>query len=95
MKNTIIVNGKRKVCRVFDSGENGPIDRYTIAFKGYRLKNYGIVYPYLVASDRPFHSMGFGQHGESEKFLTGRNLGKRVDFDSLPTQVKTFILDNI
>ena len=94
MKNTIMVNGKRKVCRIFDSGENFA-DRYTIAFKGYRVSGYGMVYPYLASGGTPFHPMGFGQHGESKYFLTGKHLGKRVEFDSLPDQVKTFILENI
>lgn len=94
MKNTIIVNGKRKVCRVFDAGE-GFADRYTIAFKGYRVDGYGMVYPYLASGNDPFHPQGFGQHGESRYFLTGRHLDKRVEFESLPDQVKKFILANI
>lgn len=89
-----MVNGKRKVCRVFDAGESFA-DRYTIAFKGYRVKGYGMVYPYLASGNDPFHPQGFGQHGESREFLTGKHLGKRVEFESLPDQVKRFIFDNI
>ena len=95
IKNTIMVNGKRKVCRIFDTGPDGAVDRYTIAFKGYRLQSYGMVYPYLASSDYPFHPQGFGQHSESKEFLTGKHLGKRVRFDSLPESVKRFILVNI
>jgi len=101
--NTIIHNGKRLVCRVFETAAppmampfdagDACIDRYTIAFKGYRLSGYGMVYPYLACSDNPYH--GFGQHGESKEFLTGKHLGKRVRFDSLNDDVKSFILSNI
>ena len=94
MKNTIMVNGKRKTCRIFDAGE-GFADRYTIAFKGYRVDGYGMVYPYLASGNDPFHPQGFGQHGESREFLTGKHLGKRIEFESLPDQVKRFILENI
>ena len=95
IKNTILVNGKRKVCRVFDTGPDGAFDRYTVAFKGYCVDGHGMVYPYIASSDNPFHSQGFGQHGESREFLTGKHLGKRVSFESLPDQVKEFILQNI
>ena len=95
MKNTIAVNGKRKVCRIFDLGPDGAFDRYTIAFKGYHVSDYGMVYPYLASSDNPFHPQGFGMHCESREFLTGKHLGKRVSFDTLPEQVQQFILQNI
>ena len=95
IKNTIMLEGKRKVCRIFDTGPDGTFDRYTIAFKGYRMEGYGMVYPYLASSDNPFHPQGFGQHGESKEFITGKHLGKRVALDSLPADVQRFILDNI
>lgn len=95
IKSTIMVRGKRKVCRIFDTGPEGVFDRYTIAFKGYRVQGYGMVYPYLASSDYPFHPQGFGQHGESKAFITGKHLGKRVRFESLPVEVQRFILDNI
>ena len=93
MKNTIIVDGKRKVCRIYDMGEH-MADRYTIAFKGY-LYNGRMVYPYLASGDSPYHPMGFGQHGESNIFISGREIGKRVAFETLPNDVQRFILDNI
>ena len=80
IKNTIIVNGKRKVCRIFDTGPDGTFDRYTIAFKGYRVNGYGMVYHYLASSDNPFHPQGFGMHLESREFLKGKHLGKRIAF---------------
>ena len=94
INNTIMVEGKRKVCRIFDNG-GASVDRYTIALKGYRVEGWGMVYPYLASSSHPFHPQGFGQHGESREFLTGKHLGKRVAFDTLPVDVQTFILDNI
>jgi hypothetical protein len=101
MKNTIIVDGKRKTCRIYDAGES-VADRYLIAFRGYRYSwiergqtQSQMIYPYLSASDCPFHPQGFGQHGESRFFLDGKHLGKRVSFDSLPESVKKFILQSI
>lgn len=94
IKNTILVNGRRKVCRIYDAG--GVVyDRFTVAFKGYRADGHGMVYPYLASSKNPFHPQGFGMHGESRDFLTGKHLGKRVHFDSLPVDVQKFILQNI
>jgi hypothetical protein len=95
IKNTIMVDGKRKVCRIFDSGLDGPFDRYTIAFRGYWAEGYGMIYPYLGSSDGPFHPGGYGMHSESRRFLTGKHLGKRIRFESLPENVKQFIIDNI
>ena len=93
MKNTILVNGKRKTCRIYDMGES-MADRYTVAFRGYRVRGR-MVYPYLACDANPFHPMGFGQHGESNIFISGREIGKRVTFDAMSDQVKRFILDNI
>jgi hypothetical protein len=87
------VNGKRKVCRIFDAGPE-LADRYTIAFKGYRVDRE-LWYPYLAAGPTPFHPGGFGQHGESQYLLTGKHLGKRIHFEDLPGDVKRFALDNI
>jgi hypothetical protein len=94
MKNTIMVKGKRKTCRIYDAG-SAFADRYTIAFKGYRLPMHGMVYPYLASGDAPYHPQGFGQHGESEIFMTGKHLGKRISFESLPESVQHFVLSNI
>ena len=94
MKNTIIVNGKRKTCRIFDAGE-AVADRYTIAFKGRRLQFYGMLYPYLASGTSPFHPQGFGLHCESNTFLTGKHLGKRIAFEALPADVQKFVLNNI
>lgn len=95
IKNTIISRGRTLVYRIYDNGPDGAIDRYTVAFRGYRLSGYGMVYPYLSASDNPRHPQGFGQYGEANKFLKGRHLGKRVRFEGLPLEVQRFITDNI
>ena len=94
MRNTITINGKRKTCRIFDAGDS-VADRYTIAFKGCRLQWYGMVYPYLSSGPSPFHPQGIGQRGESNTFLTGKDLGKRITFEVLPADVQKFVLDNI
>ena len=94
MKNTITVDGKRLTCRIFDAGDS-VADRYTIAFKGFRISNYVMNYPYLASSENPYHPGGVGLHCESRKFLTGKHLGKRVAFDALPPMVQRFILENI
>lgn len=94
MKNTIMVNGKRKTCRIFDAGE-ALADRYTIAFRGYRMQGHGLVYPYLASGPTPFHPGGFGLHCENNTFMTGKHLGKRMAFEALPADVQKFVLDNI
>ncbi len=94
MKNTIMVNGKRKTCRIYDAG-HATLDRYTIAFRGRMVTGYGMIYPYIASSDSPFHPQGFGQHGESREFITGSRIGKRVSFDELPADVQKFILQSI
>lgn len=95
IKNTINSRGKALVCRIYDTGTTGSFDRYTVAFKGYRVAGHGMVYPYLAASDNPYNPGGFGQHGESRIFLTGKHLGKRVRFEGLPLEVQRFIENNI
>ena len=92
--NTLRVRGKRMVCRIFDSGPDKGLDRYTVAFRGYR-SNGRMTYPYLAANEHPFHPQGFGQHGENPTFLTGRQIGARIKFEDCPVDVKKFILDNI
>ena len=94
IKNTIMHNGKRMVCRIHDSGA-GVQDRYTACFKGYRDGAYGMRYPYLACDPFPFHPLGFGQHGETRAFLHGRHLGKRIRFEDCPADVQKFITRNL
>jgi hypothetical protein len=91
VKNTILVNGKRKVCRIFDNS-GATVDHYTIAFKGSHISGYGMIYPFLVSGANP---LGYSGHEESRQFLTGKHLGKRIAFETLPVDVQTFILNNI
>lgn len=82
------------MCRIFDYGDT-VADRYTVAFKGYRVEGCSMIYPYLASGPTPFHPGGFGMHCESRHFLTGKRLGKRVTFQSLPADVQKFILQSI
>lgn len=70
------------------------MDRYTVAFKGWRHRT-GMVYPYIAASEHPFHPQGFGQHGENPSFLTGKHLGRRIRLEDCPTDVRKFICQNL
>jgi hypothetical protein len=90
--NTIHTTRGRLVCRIWDLPATN--DRYTIAFKAQRLDQV-TYYPYLACSENPTHPQGFGQWGENRVFITGKHLGKRVSFDSLPPAVQAFILQNI
>lgn len=97
--NTIMVNGRRMVCRIFDAGP-ASFDRFTVAFKGYRFNGYPgssseMIYPYLASSCFPFSPQGLGQHEEAKAFMTGRHLGKRITFESCPPDVQKFILQSI
>jgi hypothetical protein len=94
VKNTIVVNGKRKTCRIYDNG-GASWDRYTVAFRAVRHPRHGLYYPYIAASERPFHPQGFGQHGESQTFVDGSHLGKRIAFTDCPPDVQKFILQSI
>ena len=95
MKNSIVVNGKKRTCLIYDNGgpgaKDGSLDRYTIILRAYRDKGLGIkIYPYPACSKSPFQS--FGQHGESYESIRGKHLGKRVTFEDAPEDVKAFIL---
>ena len=85
VRNTIILNGKRYACRIWDNGGK-TLDRYTIAFKGYRDRR--MVYPYLFSGIDPH---GMSGHGESDTFLKGKHLGKRIAFEALPEAVQNLI----
>lgn len=93
IKNTVMKDGKRYVCRIYDAGDSFA-DRYTVAFKAYNVRGQ-LYWPYLASGPSPFHPGGFGQHGESAHPVTGKHLGKRVAFESLPEQTQQFILQNL
>lgn len=92
MKNTILVNGKRYVCKVYDNPET--YDRYTAVFRGTRYNSGRLYWPYLGMSENPFHPFGFRQHGDLNEF-PGTYLGKRVDFNKLPEDVKKCIIQEL
>lgn len=92
--NTITINGKRYVCRIFDAGDTFA-DRYTIAYKGVRHGGGALWFPYRACCENPFHPQGFGQYSESSIFLTGNQLGRRVSFESLPVEVKKLIVRDL
>jgi hypothetical protein len=94
MKNTIMVNGKKKVCVIYDNGGE-TFDRYTVIFKAFRARGYGLVYPYIGASSHPFAPQGFGQHGESRYSIREPHLGKRIAFDDVPPDVQMFIIQEL
>ena len=94
MKNTIMHPTRgRLICKIWDNG-GATIDRYTIAFKARRY-NGRLFWPYLAASENPFHPLGFGQYGESQDGPLSQPDDKRVTFESLPEQVQKFIMQNI
>ena len=95
MKNSIITDGKKRTCVIYDNGgpgaPGGSIDRYTVVLRAYRDKRRGcMVYPYLACSKYPFQS--FGLHEDSYESIRGKHLGKRVAFEDVPEDVKAFIL---
>lgn len=90
VKNTVTINGKRYVCRIYDAGF-GFADRYTIAFKGYRDSRGRMVYPYIAANSNPFHPLGIGLHMESREYVDGKHLGKRIDLQEAPEEVQRII----
>jgi hypothetical protein len=98
MRNTIQHPTRgRLVCKIWDNGGE-TIDRYTIGFK-MRAAGPGMRYwPYLAASENPFHPLGFGQYGEWARWYDakgGKHLGKRIPFEALPDAVQQFVMQSI
>lgn len=93
MRNTIDHPRGKLVCKIWDNGGK-TFDRYTIVFKARRY-DYRLYWPYLGASENPFHPQGFGQHGESSEPMGGKHLGKRIAFEALPEDVQRFVLQSI
>ena len=95
MKNTIQHPTRgRLVCKIWDNGGESH-DRYTIAFRARRYHD-GLYWPYLAASENPFHPLGFGQYGEFSSWRDqGKHLGKRIPFEALPADVQKFVMQSI
>lgn len=84
--------------RCYDNGGK-TFDRYTIVFLKPWSHRGRRIYPYLAASDHPFHPQGFGQHGESvDRPIdepNGKHLGTRVSRLQLPPDVQRFIAQEV
>lgn len=94
MKNTITLNGKRYVCRIYDNGGE-TLDRYTFCFKARRTLDGILYYPYMGAGETPFHPQGVGYHGDSPTKIDGKHLGKRIAFESLNEDCKKLIIQEL
>lgn len=93
-KERILPDGKPRYMRFYDSGE-GFIDRYTAVFTGRYTHKTGGDYWYLAMNAAPFHPQGFGQHGFSATPIDRpayAHIGKKISFDDLPEDCKTFVL---
>lgn len=89
ISDVIELDGVKYSCRVYDNrGET--LDRYTACFarevddRGYS------VYPYIGCNSEPFH--GIGYRGESQHKIDGSHLGRRIQFDECPIEVRKFIM---
>jgi hypothetical protein len=96
----LIPNGNPRYIRCYDNGgvdaKNGSGDRYTIVFT--RADKIGLPGFYLASSAHPFHPQGIGQTGEGKQAggstidrPKSSHLGKRIAFDKLPEDVRTFV----
>jgi len=92
-KTRILPNGIPKYVRCYDNGGK-TLDRYTIVYTGnYKGRNGRC--EYLGCSENPFH--GIGQHGESAEIIdkpSYKHLGKKINFISLPEQVKKAVMQD-
>jgi len=69
-------------------------DRYTIVFPGIETrKSQGMTLHYALSSNGfPFDPQGIGLHIESPM---GNHLGEKVSFDSLPKDLRRWILSEV
>jgi len=91
MKNSVMVNGKKYSCRIYDNGGE-TADRYTACFRAQRTSDGTKYYPYIGFGESPFHPQGIGYHSDSQEKIDGKHLGKRISFDSLNDDCKKMIL---
>lgn len=89
----LMPNGIPRYVHCYDNGGK-TADRYTIVLTGrYRHKTGGS-FLYLGASTYPFHPQGVGTSEESNKqidYPAYGHLGKKVSFQSLPSEVQRFV----
>ena len=93
MKNTILVNGKRKSCRIYDNGGESA-DRYTACYRAVKYDGK-LYYPYVGFSEMPFNPLGIAQHGEARCKIDKNDLGKRISFESLNADCQKLILNDL
>lgn len=102
----LLPGGVPRYVRCYDSGPDGPADRYTAVFSGRHASvRIDRVWPYLAMSSCPFHPQGFGQHDETRRKpcdvdkwgfapAMGRtgHLGKRIPFSDLPEDCRKLVM---
>jgi len=81
---TTKVNGKRVA--IYDNGGKS-FDRYTVVYLWAGKDRIGR-HSCVEMSECPFHPHGFGQHGDCQN---GRHLGKRIQFEDLPSQCQRLV----
>lgn len=86
-QNRETINGERIAC--YDNGGTS-FDRYTVAYLD-QPENNGCV-AMVGMSDSPFHPQGFGQHCAG---MTGKHLGKRIPFASLPADCQQLVRQDL
>ena len=93
VKNLFIGENPRYI-RCYDNGGK-TIDRYTCVFTGRYRKRFENKFIDLSSSPDPYSPTGVGSIGESDVQIdkpTYSHLGKKVSFDTLPTEVKAYIV---
>ena len=78
-----------KHVRIYDNGGR-TFDRYTAVYMN-EPEGRGL-YGARGMSEYPFHPMGFGQYCATKP---GRHLGKRIEFEALPSDCQRAVLQDL
>lgn len=95
----LMPNNCPKWVRCYDNGGES-FDRYTVVFtkKALIAVDKTRYFLYVGMSANPFHSQGFGQHGESNWNPIDRptygHLGKKISFTQLPDDCKKLVISD-
>ena len=85
-----------RIHSIYDAGESGGADRYTVYYKGRgTLHRFGVnnyLRQGLAMSGAPFHPQGFCQHTSGQP---GRHNGKRITFDQLPADCQKAVMQDL
>jgi hypothetical protein len=95
-RESLLPDNQPKNIRVYDSGPDGAMDRYTVVYTGNYRERDGW-FQYLGMNASPFHPQGIGQHGESPTQIdrpTYSHLGKKINFAKLPIDCKIAVLQD-